>query len=76
MKYDFITTDQVKHKFGVKIDWAGDKLREFVNLKLLENKQITGSNMVEYRPVIDKKTGEPVIYQYYIECKKHEEELK
>lgn len=71
VKYDFITSGQIRKRFGVSTRWALDKLNELMKLGLLKNENITGSNVVQFLPVRDKK-GDPVIYKYYTECKKRE----
>jgi Zn-dependent M16 (insulinase) family peptidase len=67
-KNGYITSAVVAKRFGVSLRWASIKLRDFVYLELLIGKNMIGSNMTEFRAVLDE-TGEPKIYKYYEKSK-------
>jgi hypothetical protein len=65
MQRDFVTTGDIKKKFGCEQSWASKLLHRYVQLGLLKNTNITGSNMTEFYPALDSQTKEPLIYKYF-----------
>jgi predicted HTH transcriptional regulator len=68
IKNGYITSGDVRKTFRVSTRWSLEKLHELVELELLTSKNITGSNMTEFRAILDE-TGEPKIYKFYEKSK-------